>query len=485
MSTCDRWIQRHLARLHFGQFLHLAAEWVGGFLLVFGSIVLLVKLLAPALWPEVLWLGVGAVPATGAAWWLSRAGRFTPVESVALLDRSLDAGGLLMTLSEAPDAEWESRLPQVERLWRASLPRLRPRRFSYYVGLPLLFAVAVCCVPERKLPATTIEPRTVARQAAEQLEQMLQLVEEAEVLDEEQEQQLREEIAKLAEESQRAPLTHEKWETVDALEQTLRLKLDEATAQADKAADAAALLALAATGELENISPERLESLEKEVLETLRKLQQSGGLKGAPRELLVQLEKLSKNGQAFQRLPEDLGERQEFLDELRKFLDNEQRKLAQTRQRFKGHRHGEGDEGEGECRECGAECEGGLCEHCQGNGLSQRNGDGQPGRGGINRGRGDAAMSWGDESDEQGVKFKETVLPPGFQEDPQEEVRGVSLAPPEAAPAESAPRAASRAIEAASGRETWDRRLRPRHREVVRKYFDTGGERRSGGAVEH
>src|SRR5262245_21977660 len=100
MSARDRWIRRHLARLHFGQFLQRAAEWVGGFLFVFGSLVLLVKLLAPSLWPEVLWLGLGAGPATVAAWWLSRTGRFTRGESVALLDRSLDAGGLLMTLSE-------------------------------------------------------------------------------------------------------------------------------------------------------------------------------------------------------------------------------------------------------------------------------------------------------------------------------------------------------------------------------------------------
>jgi hypothetical protein len=378
-----------------------------------------------------------------------------------------------MTLSEAPDDDGETRLPQVERLWRSSLPRIRPRRLLYYVGLPLLFAVAVCFVPQRKLPATTIEPQTVAQQAAEQLEQMLRLVEEAEVLDEEQEQQLHEEIAKLAEEAQESPLTHEKWETVDALQQKLRLKLDEATAQAGKAADAAALLALAAAGELQNLSSDRLESLEKEVLETLQKMQQSGRLKGVPRELLEQLEKLSKNGQPFQQLPEDLGERQEFLDQLQKFLNDEQKKLAGARKQFKGHRHGEAEEAEWECSECGAECEGGLCAQCRGNGLSQRNGDGQPGRGGINRGRGDAAMSWGDESDDQGVKFKETVLPPGFQEDPKEEVRGVSQAPPETEPAATAPRGPSRQVDAASGRETWDRRLRPRHREVVRQYFDT------------
>jgi hypothetical protein len=86
-------------------------------------------------------------------------------------------------------------------------------------------------------------------------------------------------------------------------------------------------------------------------------------------------------------------------------------------------------------------------------------------------------MSWGEESDRQGAKFKETVLPPGFQEDPQDDVRGVSLAPPETDPVAAAPRSAARQIEAASGREAWDRRLRPRHREVVRQYFDTANDR--------
>jgi hypothetical protein len=474
MSARDRWIQRHLRRLHFGQFLQRAGEWVGGYLCVFGSLVLIVKLLVPALWPHVLWLGLGAIPAAAVAWRLSRQGRFTRPESVALLDRSLGAGGLLMTLSEASAADWETRLPQMEQLWRDSLPRIRPRRFSYYVGLPLLFAAAVCLLPQRELPATDVAPRTVARQAAEQLKEMLKLVEEVQVFDEQQTEELREEIAKLAEETRDAPLTHEKWETVDALEQRMRLKLDESLAQADQAAAAVAVLAEAAAGELDSLSPERREQLEQEVLEALQKLQQSGSLKGAPKALQDALQRLSKNGASPQRLPENAGERSEMLDDLQQFLKQEQRKLAEARKKCQGHCHGEGKEG-GECQSCGAECAGGLCSECQG--LSSRDGDGRPGRGGINRGRADAEMSWGEESDRQGAKFKETVLPPGFQEDPQDDVRGVSLAPPETDPASAAPRSAARQIEAASGRETWDRRLRPRHREVVRQYFDTANDR--------
>ncbi len=94
-----------------------------------------------------------------------------------------------------------------------------------------------------------------------------------------------------------------------------------------------------------------------------------------------------------------------------------------------------------------------------------------PGRGGVNRGRGDAPLTWGDESDETNTKFKEVVLPPGFLEDPKGEILGVTKTAPNEEPAESAPRSARRQVNPASGQETWKRKLRPRHRNVVRKYF--------------
>lgn len=90
----------------------------------------------------------------------------------------------------------------------------------------------------------------------------------------------------------------------------------------------------------------------------------------------------------------------------------------------------------------------------------------------MNRGRGDAPLTWGDESDAQGTKFKEVVLPPGFKENPKDEVIGVTRSAPEENPAEFAPRGERRLFDPAAGKETWNRQLRPRHRQVVRGYFD-------------
>ena len=473
MSARDRWISRHLHRLHFGQFLQLAAEWMAVYLFAFGGLVLLVKLFLPALWPEVLWLAVGAVPVTIAAGVVSRQGRFTRPESVAMLDRSLGAGGLLMTLCERPHSEWEARLPEVERTWKNGMPRIRPRRFASYLVLPIMFAIGVCFIPLRDLSARPLQTQTVGRQATEELEELLEIMEEAEILDEEEEQQLREEIEKLAEETEESPLTHESWETVDALEQRLRMQMAESVAMAEQAASAADLLADVASGDAEAISLERMSELEGDVLEMLERMQRSGTMPDATSpEMRELLQRLMQNGNST-RLPQEGAGRAQMLSELREMLQREAQRLAEARgQCQSGQCNGEG---EGQCRQCGAsgQCNGsGLCSSCAG-GASQRDGDGRPGRGGINRGRGDAEMSWGDESDAQGAKFAETVLPPGFSEEPTDDVLGLSLAPPEEDPAASAPRSASRSDGPTGGQETWDRRLRPRHRDVVRQYFNT------------
>jgi len=82
-------------------------------------------------------------------------------------------------------------------------------------------------------------------------------------------------------------------------------------------------------------------------------------------------------------------------------------------------------------------------------------------------------MTWGLEPEDQRSKFRETVLPPGLFDHPADTVIGITRKAPEVKPAESAPRTAARAAGEAAGRETWRRKLAPRHRRVVREYFRT------------
>lgn len=463
MSERERWIARHLRRLRLGQFLHRAGEWLALFLIAFGISILLVKRLVPAWWPQVLWSGAAVVPVAWAAWWRSRREAFTRAESVALLDRALQAEGLLMALSEVPDAAWEEHLSQWKERWRSALPRLRPRRFAACVALPLAFAVGVCFVPLRESDSHEPPlPLTAGQQATQRLENLLASLQQAEVLPPEEQAALHEEIRQLVEETRRAPLTHENWETVDALDQRLRLELTKAQLQADQLLAAANVLLEAAAADGGELSEEQRERLEEELLETLMKRERESGFGSAPggrRELSDLLQRLTKSGTQLARLPGDPAERQQLLSELREHLEQEQRRLAELR-----------PEGiSGQCRSCGGPCDhgAGLCPRCE------REGDGQPGRGGVSRGRGDAELTWGQESDEQGIKFQAVVLPPGFAEDPQADVQGVRLTAPQVDPAAPSERAAARSFDPATGRETWDRSLRPRHKGVVKQYFQS------------
>jgi hypothetical protein len=291
------------------------------------------------------------------------------------------------------------------------------------------------------------------------------------VLEEEEKQELEDEIARLVEETRDTPLTHEKWETVDALQERMRIRVETTAAELATAQQALAALKNAADGDFSQLSIESMEMLSKDVLETLQKMADKGAFDKMPRELKDQLQRLMKNnkGGGLQ-LPKEPAELSETLDNLNDFLEGESKKLSELRSKCKG----------GKCQGC-AECEAGCtcsgptdvactCPNCP-NAGGQGTG-GMPGSGGISRGRGDADLTWGDESTLENTKFKESVLPPGMLDKPRDEVVGVTIAAPETDVAGSAPRSAARAATAASGDETWKGTVRPRHRSVVKRYFD-------------
>lgn len=91
----------------------------------------------------------------------------------------------------------------------------------------------------------------------------------------------------------------------------------------------------------------------------------------------------------------------------------------------------------------------------------------------MTRGRGDAELTRGVESDKEGTRFRDVVLPPGFLDKPDDQILGVTRTEPEANPAESAPRNVQSDFGPAAGRQTWNRTLRPGHRRAVRAYFDS------------
>jgi hypothetical protein len=103
---------------------------------------------------------------------------------------------------------------------------------------------------------------------------------------------------------------------------------------------------------------------------------------------------------------------------------------------------------------------------------SGSDGSGAPGTGGINRGRGDAPLTWGKESLPLD-RFKAQALPPGAARSPDDwaplaEMPGT----PQESPESSAQSAAARQYASAAGQAAWRRTLAPRHQSAVKKYFE-------------
>jgi sulfur relay (sulfurtransferase) DsrC/TusE family protein len=465
VNQFDQWIARQRRRLSLGVFLTAFTDALALFLLVLGSSVLLVKLARPGLWPGVLCLAALVLPLSAWAWWKSRQRGFSRAQAVALLDSKTGVNGLLMTLCETTEGQanslqsnghltdvtgWSEHLAAQNPDWQMGLPRLRPVRAARRLWLPVLFVVGCCFVPLREARTESLRTNFVGTQAAESLAQTLQVLRENEVLEQKESENLQQAIDKLAAETKNTPLTHESWEVVDSLRETMRVRAEESLMAASKAQDALDRLGEDAKQNASSLSAERRDQLEQEVAESLRKLSKSGRFDKASPELQKKLQQLMKDNHLS--LPKDAKEREKMLSDLKKFLKDESKKIAKAR-----HKEGDSeDDQEGDDSD-----------------SDKEDRDGKPGRGGTTRGGAAAKLTWGDDAEANGAKFKEIVLPPGTPDQPDKEIISQSASAPEVEPASSAPRTAGRTVGAESGRQTWNRTLSPRHRAAVRHYFDT------------
>jgi len=400
MSQFDHWIERLARRVRWGEFLHRAANWLAVYLMVAGGVVLAAKLLVPReTWPGPLageyavavgWLlvicGLGAAVPLVISWRRSARSRLSRTDLVAWLDCRLGAGGLLMTLSETPDSSdvtetadasgrWSAELPGHEAAWRNSMPTVRPTRFTRYLVVPVLFAMIACVVPWRTAYSSSTLRDTVGQRETQQLVQLLEELKQAGVLAEKEQEKLDEEIRKLAEDTQRSPLTHEKWETVDSLREQMQMRLDSTARSLDKALAAVESLEAAefdAKGELTNLDAQYSEQLLEDIRDALKnkslddlppslqelarryQRQQSGrqgqgkqgkGQKGEAGEGNKSGGKQGEKGQGGKKpgkqssagtgrfgLPSDPAARQQALQDLREFLQQESLQLEQLQQ---------------------------------------------------------------------------------------------------------------------------------------------------------
>eukprot|EP00913_Durusdinium_trenchii_P028372 g26600.t1 len=270
MMKVDPWLDCCRRRLDFGEFLRVAAEWLAAWLCVFGTLILIVKLFVPSMWPHVLWIAGVTVPVMYFAWRSADRRRHSRSDGAIVLDRKLQTGGLLLALADAPNAHWERELPTDQRRWTEALPRIRPTRFSRLILLPLAFSVGACFAPLREAKTDSKTSRRTRIAAVEELPAMLEDLKNADALPPEEVAHLREEIDKLIEDSKDSPLTYEKWERIDTLRSRMQNRLNERYRTVQTAQQAARRLAQEKKTGDKSLTPEQKQQLERDIARALK-----------------------------------------------------------------------------------------------------------------------------------------------------------------------------------------------------------------------
>lgn len=439
MLPADRPAVRRLGRrLAVGLFLDVWPAWAAAGLLLAGSIALLCRLFFPAAASRLPWLWavplLAAIPAGFICW----RRKYRSGEVVAVADWLAGGQGLLLTLLERDDRDWvDSAL--VEQSTQFAMPRLRPWRRLAPAALAAAFLAVVLWLPQR-VPAQS--ERAVAHDIARDLTSTLAELKQSQLVTQEEEKALEEEIERIrrgAEERMDAS----SWEAADALRERVVAGLSEKQDALKWAQESLNRLTAAAEGGADAGEGKDLDVRAAELAQALDKLAKSGLLASAPPELqrLLGTAKVSGDAKAIAELSAAVSK---YLAE----ANGRFGKLAGLGKEFGRFDPSEFPLGSGEGDDA----------------------DGRPGRGGIDRGRGDAPLTWGDESMPVD-RFKAQPLPPGAPRSPDDWAPLVEMpGAPQQAPVVSTP-AAARDYAGTTGGAAWRRTLAPRHQSAVRKYF--------------
>lgn len=385
--------------------------------------------------------GVRAVPAAG--------------DVAALMDSRLNCGGLLAASSTVPLGAWSP------SALLAAPPRVvwKPRRHLVLLAMSSLFVAASLLVPINRADAAQ---RVNVADDVKRLEDRVALLEEEKVVPPERAETFREALESA--ETTAAGDVAKAWETLDTLEEeTSRLgaeagedgvrdaqslaEIEAASSALDGAGLAASDLANA-MGELaaevsrvaaENetlqttLSPELEAAIAKNALtaEQLKKLgAAAGAAKGALRN---RMSKLGRGGLLDPKTLRRFDDAASSVDRdaLARYLkENAKRSLK---------------EGIGSCR--------------------------RPGQGGVDRGRGDAEMYFGELS-EEGGKFKDQILPPGSTDALADSDLAAVTAGAPAPDSERQPAASTGQAMAPGNASATTNVVMPRHRGTVTRFFE-------------
>lgn len=427
-------LKRLARRLALGLFLDRWPAWAAVSLLIAGVVAIVCRLFVPgaAVWLSWLWLAPVAAALPVMVICALRA--YRPAEVVGVADWLGGGHGTLLTLLETGDQAWATS-SWVEKTSALALPRIRPWRKLAVVVPAAAFLAIASALPQRALAGAATP--AIADEIAADLTATLAALTEEKLVTPAEEERLEKEIERIRE-ATKERIGASSWEAADALREQLAAGLAERQDALKWAQDslsrAAAAVQAGASASAAVYGAELAKALEK--------LAASGLVGNLPPEL----QRLLKEGKF------GTGEFAQLAAALAKELGAADGRLANAAgQLARGGRFNADD-----------------FPLATGQGPD---GDGDPGRGGINRGRADAQLTWGKES-QRVDRFKSTPLPPGAARSPDDWTPTVALpgAPEESARTSSS--AAARHYAADAGQAAWRRSLAPRHQSAVKKYFD-------------
>ncbi|HXI73006.1 MAG TPA: hypothetical protein VNN22_21915 [Verrucomicrobiae bacterium] len=433
-----------------------AVQWMTLWFFVWGVVVLAVRIAGVA---QSEWLGLGLlgiVPLFILA--VLRARRQKPefTKIRASYDRVNACGGVMMAEEAADMSVWQSQLPT------ASTPQLRWRsgRMMTLLCVSALFVATALWLPERLTKLANHHSLEIG-QIVEQLQAEVQTLAQEKILEDKKADELQQQLAAMKKDSSGLD-PNKTWEALDHMKEA---NADLAKQAAEEALNKTAELTQAQT--LANAMQEAAESgmSQDTAMQAAQTL--AGMIKAA------KLEDGLLNGEIPPELLTDLsGFNQEQMKQLLSALQLNKDALGNTLGKLAALKMIDPSllgkcTSAGQCKNPGA-----LADFLS----SCTNGSEATGlmmfycRGGVDRGRGDAMMTWKDESSADGAKFKEESLPASTHLSDAQFV-GVSKAAPELSGQEIQVEHGALASTEGSGGSAHSQTILPEHKQAVQNFF--------------
>ena len=436
-------LRRLRRRLVIGVFLDIWPRWALASLLSAGVVAISCRLLVPDAASILNWLWLAPVLASIPAVALTASRAYRPDQIAALADSMNGGEGTLLAVLEVQDPAWVNSRA-ITDFSQFSLPRLRVWRKLGALAPAVAFLAIALMMPQR-IPAAS--NGVLANDIAADLQAALNELKKQDVITPNEDKEFQEEIERIRKDATEK-LDSSSWEASDAMREKFAAKVAEKQDAMKWAADS--LSNFAASGDSDaSLTKEQAGELGT----AIDKLSQAGLLANAPDDLKKLLGGKDAIAGGKTQLPKDAASLRKLAASLSKYLSGRSGELAAISKLGK---------------------EAGRFDPTEFPLFSDEpapDGDGEPGSGGINRGRGDADLTWGKES-AMIDKFKSVPLPPGSFRSPDD---WSPLAVLPGAPKESPELSiTSSGVQYAgvTGQAAVRRTLAPRHYSAVKKYFE-------------